>query len=660
MSPNNNLFNGEVTQPIPIFNPEKTQPILTMENLNGSTPEGNSFGEWTDQTDERFKAGIKAGKIGRLSATPPKDFTLPVNNNRTPTAQVVTEKLPSQASGTVRNTLEEGGGKGENLSAALPEDIVVHTNGKYGPTTKVALKVPPAIDHQPSNQTTPEIPTITPKSPKRVSGGVLYATKNRLLRVIKGVVDFTFPGLESKGELQLSLSRAQEKGVTELKYRDLLSTLATIKSKNSEEEYDGFLKTIESLHKKAKDNTETVLTQSSSPSPLLQPNNIIPTLVKEAGKKLYLTYSGKKDSPLSKTQLDALLGINSTGLTRKQIDDLVDAAIKKDLEKLRDNKVSILTIDKKPLEQPLSENSQEQLITWKERLGKVTATTKNKLETTLEKLGPAGKKLVSLLTQGSEYLNTQTNSKAVKLFAAVGLVSAGALAAYATPVVLASMAGVGFGLRIVSAAGVYTFARKQLDKKYEQWGREGKNKSALSKAGYEAGAIGFALCGGEILGRVFEGIASMPITQEVGTSIKNVANVASITEYWTNFWNGEVSSSNTASTQPEVPTPVEAATITTTESAAALTTPLNPELQHVVKKGDNLWSLLRKDIANMQLEGFSDLSSGKQERIMRAMLDELNAHGNIPSGQIDKIYPGEVIDYNKIDFKNYLDKYLKN
>ena len=248
----------------------------------------------------------------------------------------------------------------------------------------------------------------------------------------------------------------------------------------------------------------------------------------------------------------------------------------------------------------------------------------------------------------------------MKLFAEVGLVSAGALAAYATPVVLASMAGVGFGLRIVSAAGVYTFARKQLDKKYEQWGREGKNKNVLSKAGYEAGAIGFALCGGEILGRVFEGIASMPITQEVGTSIKNVANVASITEYWTNFWNGEVSSSNTASTQPEVPTPVEAATITTTESAAALTTPLNPELQHVVKKGDNLWSLLRKDIANMQLEGFSDLSSGKQERIMRAMLDELNAHGNIPSGQIDKIYPGEVIDYNKIDFKNYLDKYLKN
>jgi hypothetical protein len=234
------------------------------------------------------------------------------------------------------------------------------------------------------------------------------------------------------------------------------------------------------------------------------------------------------------------------------------------------------------------------------------------------------------------------------------------LAAYATPVVLASMAGVGFSLRVVSAAGLYKIARKQLDKKYESWEREGKKKSVLSMTGYEAGAIGFALFSGEIVGRVFEGIASMPIIQEVGTSIKNIANVASLTEYWTNFWNGEVPPSATVGAQPEASTPVKDVTITTAESAAALTTPPNPDLQHVVKKGDNLWSLLRKDLANMQLDGFSDLSSGKQERIMRAMLDELNANGNIPSGTIDKIYPGEVIDYNKIDFKNYLDKYLKN
>ncbi len=304
--------------------------------------------------------------------------------------------------------------------------------------------------------------------------------------------------------------------------------------------------------------------------------------------------------------------------------------------------------------QTLRENLQERLGDWRERLGKVTKKTKNKLESTLEKVGPHGNKLISLLTQGSEYLNTKVNNKAVRLFAAVGLVSAGAMAAYATPIVLASMAGVGLGMRIISAAGMYKLVRKQLDDKYKEWEKDGKKKNTLSIAGMEAGAVGIALFSGEMIGKAFELIASSDIVHEVATSIKNTANIESVKESWSKLLFGSDAPVSTLPTEealassassPVIPTEttttgVEAKTTTPLENAVA---PTNADLQHVVKKGDNLWSLLRGDLSRLNFEGFNELTQKGQEKMIQEFVNKID----VPSGSKDLIRIGEKLDFNK-------------
>ena len=79
-------------------------------------------------------------------------------------------------------------------------------------------------------------------------------------------------------------------------------------------------------------------------------------------------------------------------------------------------------------------------------------------------------------------------------------------------------------------------------------------------------------------------------------------------------------------------------------------------IKHIVKKGDNLWSLLRGDLAKMDLSGFDELSSGAKERMIREILDDMP----VPeSGKIDKIFPGDVVNFNGIDFQKYLDRQLQ-
>lgn len=411
----------------------------------------------------------------------------------------------------------------------------------------------------------------------------------------------------------------------------------TLKDKGdiSPEEFKRRIALFESRRKTAQ-KAPTSVTLNTKPT-FVQPNENIPVL-KDVVEKV-----GPGNIGLINNMAE---GERTKNANEMLSEEEKDAAIAAGLAKLRAKTTEARNLAK-------NIPSLERHTPWKERLEKITKNTKNRLETTLEKLGPAGKKLVSVLTEGSEYLNSQTSNKVVKLFAAAGLVSAGALAAYATPVVLTSIAGVGLGMRIVSAAGVYAFARKQLDKKYEKWEREGKQKSALSIAGHEAAAIGLALCSGEIIGRVFSGVASMPVIQEVAQSIKNVANVDGLTKYWSNVFSDNPTQSIASQGAQDITKPVpEPEIITPLESVV---TPSNPELQHVIKKGDSLWSLLRKDLAGMKLEGLSSLSQGAQERMMKEILDDIT----VPSGNIDKIFPGERVDFNEIDFKKYLAKHLQ-
>ncbi len=402
--------------------------------------------------------------------------------------------------------------------------------------------------------------------------------------------------------------------------------------------------------------------------------------------------SKKKDLGLPKEELDKILGMDTEGLPKEYVNTLIDIDIKKAVEKLRGNSEvkpiedtnyklvddlfeDGLDAEVAEVERRKKLNLQERLGDWRTRLGKVAKRTTSKLETTLEKLGPEGKKLVLRLTQGSEYLNTKVNNPYVKLFAAAGLVSAGALAAYASPVVLASIAGAGLGMRVISAAGIYTFARKELDEKYKEWEKEEKNISALSKMGMEAGAIGFALFSGEMIGRAFEGIASSDLVRETAASIgdKVRETTTSLGDIWKNIFGEKTITIPpvTMSSQPPVtldPTPTPAIATPdvptapptpTTAPEATLGTeaaPINPDLEHIVKKGDNLWSLLRGDLAKIDIAGFDELSSGAKERMIREILDDMP----VPeSGKIDKIFPGDVVNFNGIDFQKYLDRQLQ-
>lgn len=385
------------------------------------------------------------------------------------------------------------------------------------------------------------------------------------------------------------------------------------------------------------------------------------------------------------TQLRRFFGLNASNVGKPdQIKTIFDKNLKKinlkNLPVLRDvvdettpsNSIYKAVSQPRPdddLDEPqtLRGNLQEKIGNWKERLGKVTKTTKNKLETTLDKMGPEGKKLVSMFTKGSEYLNSKVDKK-TKFFAAAGLLSAGAMAAYATPVVLASIAGVGLSMRIISAAGVYTFARKELDKKYEEWEKDGKKKSALTIVGMEAGAVGFALFSGEVIGTLFQGIAEMSVVQETLTSIKNVANIDSLAEYWKGVFSDNVPAPTSVSTPSAESTPTILATapeastsggdVSKTSPLESQTTPTNPDLEHTVKKGDTRWSLLRKDLEILQPEGFENLSQGGKERLIREILDDITD----PPGNIDKIlpiHPGDKISHNGIDFAAHIAKILK-
>lgn len=308
----------------------------------------------------------------------------------------------------------------------------------------------------------------------------------------------------------------------------------------------------------------------------------------------------------------------------------VDAAIAKDLQNLRKNNL-------------------EQKSSWKNRLAKVSHRTNTIFETTTKELGPAGNKLVSLLTQGAEYLNNSVGRK-TKLFTAVGILTAGALAAYATPLILTALGTTSLAMRIVSAAGFYIFLRKQLDKKYAKWEKEGLAQSALAKAGKEAGAIGCALFGGEIIGKGFEWLSSLEFTKEAVTSLKNSSIAESATETWSNLFNNGAVSTTPSTAEPvaQIPTTSTPEAVISTPanpvvSAIETIAPPDPSLIHTVVKNDSLWSLLRKDLTRLDFEGFNQMMQSDQEKMIQEFVNKID----VPSGSKDLIRIHDKIDFNK-------------
>lgn len=404
-----------------------------------------------------------------------------------------------------------------------------------------------------------------------------------------------------------------------------------------------FVDPLHVAYMKAQKERET----QQQPSVEKAPTTLKGKFTKTANRlKGFFSIGKKGTSELSDDDIDDHYMDHETALT--EIDSLYASATSHmDRGTARNQKVEALLSEKA--------TSPEQHARWEkkfEKLRNIQKKTNTLFKETLENVGPKGKKLVTLLTAGSEYINTQVNNKAVRTFAAAGLITAGALAAYATPVVLASMAGVGFGLRIVSAAKLYTTARNVLDTKYKEWEKEGKKVHRLKVAGLEIGAVGAAIFAGDIIGKIFEGIASLDIVREVATSIKNTANIDSVTEAWSKLFTGETPVSVPAVEHPVTVTPSAAPTSTldtavaSTQQAASNTLESvvsDPSLIHTVAKGDSLWSLLRADLDRLDFEGFKGLNQGDQEKMIQKFVDKID----VPSGSKDLIRIKETLDFNK-------------
>lgn len=277
----------------------------------------------------------------------------------------------------------------------------------------------------------------------------------------------------------------------------------------------------------------------------------------------------------------------------------------------------------------------------------VTAETHRQQESLKKILKPEGKKLLKFLESGANYLNKNVGS-GPKLFACAGLIAAGALSAYASPVVFTAIGLTSLGMRVVSTAGTYALVKKLLDSKYETWEKEGKKISTLKKTSLELGAVITAAGAGQAVGWLFEHIATF-------------ADSALHTSHHIQDAHNEVASKIThIPVTPTDPTFVTEQLAPVTSSVEVLTQS-SPELIHAVMKNENLWSIVRKTLSASNyigFENFSSLPDNMKEAKIQWIVDQLaknpQAHG-ITSGDVNKIFY-EGTKKTIVDFTGLLKK----
>ena len=602
---------------------------------------------------------------------------------------------------------------GDNVTRVIRKD---KTNSPHVPEPTQQMDYSNALFQPLESLQEPEPQVNTKKRPSISTTNRLVGVSRFLKKLGTEIRDAVFPGLDSDREVEYSILRGKdgmpeleykrlyailtspESKISKERQLELLARTKVLREKqiakeNSYSQTEStFEETLPSIPTPANETAshvesiEHIDIFSATPSPETNAYTVpvnLPVLTEVVHETTHEGEKNVQQAPLTKKASTTLKGKFTNATNRLKGFFGVRQNVKKEnTPKLSDDEVDKHYLDHEAalgeinslytsarsrmergttksveIETILSEKatSPEQREKWEkkfEKLRNIQKKTNTIFKETLEKVGPNGKKLVTLLTAGSEYLNTQVNNKAVRLFAAAGLISAGALAAYATPVVLASMAGVGFGLRIVSAAKVYTSARTILDAKYEEWEKEGKKIHALKIVGLEIGAAGAAIFAGDVIGKIFEGIASLDIVREVATSIKNTANIESVTEAWSKLFTKETPLPVSAPEYSITPTPSTAPTgipdtatantqQMTSNTLESMATP-DPSLIHTVVKGDSLWSLLRGDLSRLNFDGFNGLTQGDQEKMIQKFVDKVD----VPSGSKDLIRIKETLDFN--------------
>lgn len=312
-----------------------------------------------------------------------------------------------------------------------------------------------------------------------------------------------------------------------------------------------------------------------------------------------------------------------------------------------------------------------------QKVEKIEHLTQEKRKVLLEKIGPFGKKLLSYLDGGADFLNKNVSTK-TKVLAGVGLFAAGSLASFASPALLTIIGAASIFMRVVSAAATYTALQKELAKRYALWEeKNGVAVSATTKAAFSTGAVlvaggaghiaGFTLEG---IGKLFEQLATSGLSENIAQTIRDalppsfeviegqagagppgVSEVAT-TKMGTAFYDPET-------LREQIQAAKDAAQTTVTQAPSAGTVTLetvatvaqNPEILYELTKGDSLWSALRKTLTAQNFEGFSELSSRLQDAKIQTLITEIEkdprAYG-ITSGDINKISEKAILNFSKL------------
>jgi hypothetical protein len=276
------------------------------------------------------------------------------------------------------------------------------------------------------------------------------------------------------------------------------------------------------------------------------------------------------------------------------------------------------------------------------KLGTVRKTTENQRAVfeqeniqNPEKLG-----FFKLLQSGAEFLDKKVSRK-YRTFASLGLCAATAVATPSAPFLMTALGMATVATHALTSTATYLKLKKALDTQHDKWQEklkeEGKELSASTKMLHNTGVLALSVGAGTVAGSLVEYIGSSSMYEEALTYVKQFiddnnpfSEVKRLLAEQRNLIEPHVSQLQTEATVP-------------IESIIKIE-------DYTVKQGDNLWSILRKNLTSNS-EDFANLSSSLQDAKISEYLKHVAknpASFGISSGNINQLAIGDTISLQKI------------
>lgn len=252
-----------------------------------------------------------------------------------------------------------------------------------------------------------------------------------------------------------------------------------------------------------------------------------------------------------------------------------------------------------------------------------------------EKLG-----FFKLLQSGAEFLDKKVSRK-YRTFASLGLCAATAIATPSAPFLMTALGMATVATHALTSTATYLKLKKALDAQHDKWQEklkeEGKELSTSTKMLHNTGVLALSVGAGTVAGSLVEYIGSSSMYEEALTYVKQFiddnnpfSEVKRLLAEQRNLIEPQVSQLQTEATVP-------------IESIIKIE-------DYTVKQGDNLWSILRKNLTSNS-EDFANLSSSLQDAKISEYLKHVAkdpASYGISSGNISQLAIGDTISLQKI------------